>query len=324
MGYKPDNRHAHHRHVAPRTRHVVLLPDRSPGLDDQGAVLSETRYLPFGAVRDDVGTLSQTDFGYTFQRSLPDTDLMDYKARFYDPSLNRFLQPDTLIPNPANPQSWNRYAYTYNNPINYTDPSGHDAWWWDGNASEQEKYYDSMPILRKNRNRRRDRNPDTTTVTPTLCPKAVIECLPTPTSMPSPTATPTPYTGPSYRAGEPYVVTKYGIDRDRIDIFEAGLDIAGIVGDAALIAFPEGPGEVVEGIVTAVEVVSIGKAVYDAVGGDLRNLSTEALVYGFEHNPTLIARSGRWIPIVGSIGSGYSLYNNVKPAITVTKITKYR
>ena len=35
-------------------------------LDSSGTVLSETRYMPFGAVRDDVGTISQTDFGYTF------------------------------------------------------------------------------------------------------------------------------------------------------------------------------------------------------------------------------------------------------------------
>jgi hypothetical protein len=30
------------------------------------------------------------------------------------------------VPEPSNPQSFNRYAYSYNNPINYTDPSGHD------------------------------------------------------------------------------------------------------------------------------------------------------------------------------------------------------
>lgn len=31
------------------------------------------------------------------------------------------------MPNPANPQSYNRYSYTYNNPIFFTDPSGHCA-----------------------------------------------------------------------------------------------------------------------------------------------------------------------------------------------------
>ena len=79
-------------------------------------------------MRDDVGTITQTDFGYTFQRNLPDTGLMDYRARFYDPYINRFIQPDTVIPSVANPQSLNRYSYVINNPIRYTDASGHS---WD-------------------------------------------------------------------------------------------------------------------------------------------------------------------------------------------------
>ena len=39
--------------------------------------------------------------------------------------LGRFIQSDTLVPNPSVPQSLNRYAYTLNNPVRYTDPSGH-------------------------------------------------------------------------------------------------------------------------------------------------------------------------------------------------------
>lgn len=50
---------------------------------------------------------------------------MDYKARFYSPALMRFIQPDTIIPDQSNPQSWNRYSYVINNPIRYVDPSGH-------------------------------------------------------------------------------------------------------------------------------------------------------------------------------------------------------
>jgi hypothetical protein len=42
-----------------------------------------------------------------------------------DPSLHRFTQPDTIIPEAGNPQAWNRYAYAFNNPILYNDPSGH-------------------------------------------------------------------------------------------------------------------------------------------------------------------------------------------------------
>jgi RHS repeat-associated protein len=51
--------------------------------------------------------------------------LMDYKARFYSPYINRFLQPDTVVPSPVIPQSWNKYSYAENNPIKYRDPSGH-------------------------------------------------------------------------------------------------------------------------------------------------------------------------------------------------------
>ena len=51
---------------------------------------------------------------------------MDYRARFYSPRLGRFTQPDNFITDPLNPQSFNRFSYTINNPIKYIDPSGND------------------------------------------------------------------------------------------------------------------------------------------------------------------------------------------------------
>ena len=50
---------------------------------------------------------------------------MDYKARFYDPLLGRFIQPDTLIPSPSSSQALNRYTYVNNSPVNNTDSTGH-------------------------------------------------------------------------------------------------------------------------------------------------------------------------------------------------------
>jgi len=51
--------------------------------------------------------------------------LMFYNARWYDPSLGRFAQADTIVPDPYNTIDYDRYAYVDNNPIRYIDPSGH-------------------------------------------------------------------------------------------------------------------------------------------------------------------------------------------------------
>ncbi len=86
---------------------------------------SEVVYAPFGEVR--AGELSAlTDFGYTGQRVDRSTGgLMYYGARYYLPGLRRFISADTIVPGAANPQAFNRYAYTLNNPIRFTDPTGH-------------------------------------------------------------------------------------------------------------------------------------------------------------------------------------------------------
>jgi RHS repeat-associated protein len=95
-------------------------------MDDTGTKLSEQRYLPFGEVRTDVGTaITQTDFGFTGQRNNTYIKLIDYGARWYSSALGRFTQPDTIIPSLTNSQSYNRYSYVNNDPVNFTDPSGH-------------------------------------------------------------------------------------------------------------------------------------------------------------------------------------------------------
>ena len=52
-------------------------------------------------------------------------------ARYYLPQIGRFVSPDTMVPEPGNPQSYNRYSYAFNNPTNLIDLSGHSPgdWW---------------------------------------------------------------------------------------------------------------------------------------------------------------------------------------------------
>jgi RHS repeat-associated protein len=85
---------------------------------------STTRYLPFGGYRT---TPSQTitDRDFTGQKENADYGLLFYNARFYIPYLNRFASADTVVSNPNNPQSFNRYSYVLGNPLRFTDPTGH-------------------------------------------------------------------------------------------------------------------------------------------------------------------------------------------------------
>jgi len=43
----------------------------------------------------------------------------------YDPVIGRFISADSVDQNWYDPQLLNRYAYTRNNPLKYTDPTGH-------------------------------------------------------------------------------------------------------------------------------------------------------------------------------------------------------
>ena len=51
--------------------------------------------------------------------------LVHMNGRIYDPALGRFLQADPFVQFPHDLQSHNRYSYVMNNPLAYTDPSGH-------------------------------------------------------------------------------------------------------------------------------------------------------------------------------------------------------
>jgi RHS repeat-associated protein len=106
--------------------HGDHLGSTSLTTDNSGAVVAQTRYLPYGEERWTAGDAQPTDFTFTGQRA-EGFGLMDYKARYYDPRLGRFISPDSIVPNPGSPQDLNRYSYVRGNPLRYHDPSGHQG-----------------------------------------------------------------------------------------------------------------------------------------------------------------------------------------------------
>ncbi len=68
---------------------------------------------------------SPTTRGYTSQEEMPQVCLINYNARIYDPTLGRFLSPDSVTQNIYDMQLLNRFSYVGNNPLSFTDPTGH-------------------------------------------------------------------------------------------------------------------------------------------------------------------------------------------------------
>ncbi len=62
--------------------------------------------------------------------------LMYYNARWYDPALGRFVQADTIVPQPGDVRGWDRYAYVRNNPTGRIDPTGHMDDGWEGGCND--------------------------------------------------------------------------------------------------------------------------------------------------------------------------------------------
>lgn len=88
-----------------------------------GQVVSELRYKAWGEVRYASGN-APTKYQYTGQFSYEsEFGLYFYNARWYDSSLGRFAQADSIVPDGV--QGYDRYAYTNNSPLRYTDPTGH-------------------------------------------------------------------------------------------------------------------------------------------------------------------------------------------------------
>ena len=102
------------------------LGSTSVTANESGARIAELRYKPWGENRY---TFDATPTQRRFTGQVLDNvagGLYFYNARYYDPALGRFISADTIVPEPGDPQSLNRYSYVGNNPLRFVDPSGFD------------------------------------------------------------------------------------------------------------------------------------------------------------------------------------------------------
>jgi RHS repeat-associated protein len=95
--------------------------------DQQGNVIERHDYLPFGEEwNPQPGTQPRR---FTGKERDQETGLDYFGARYYGSRIGRFT---TVDPNKNiwraifNPQKWNRYAYSLNNPLRYFDPDGQE------------------------------------------------------------------------------------------------------------------------------------------------------------------------------------------------------
>ncbi|MGH9788091.1 MAG: RHS repeat-associated core domain-containing protein [Candidatus Acidiferrales bacterium] len=95
--------------------------------NSSGTVVEDSGFYPFGAERVVTDTLNN-NYKFTGQERDPESGLDYFIARHYAFTLGRFLQPDSTSYSSAhNPQSWNLYAYTLNNPLKFVDPTGNSV-----------------------------------------------------------------------------------------------------------------------------------------------------------------------------------------------------
>ncbi|WP_078429744.1 choice-of-anchor L domain-containing protein [Alkalihalobacterium alkalinitrilicum] len=93
--------------------------------DEEATVVARYMYDPFGNIIAKEGNVDQP-YLYTGQYGV-ETDhngLLFMRARYYQPETQRFLNEDIVKGSVLLGQSYNRYAYSRNNPVMFVDPDG--------------------------------------------------------------------------------------------------------------------------------------------------------------------------------------------------------
>ena len=97
------------------------------GLTKDRQVVASTSYHLYGTRKTSTDLTAQT-FAYNGE-DCDDIGLDYLRASYYDSQGGAFLTEDSYPGEDIEPLSQNRYSYVQNNPVNYTDPSGHNMVW---------------------------------------------------------------------------------------------------------------------------------------------------------------------------------------------------
>jgi RHS repeat-associated protein len=81
---------------------------------------------PVGTLKIGAGAAQGKSFGFQSQWTDPVSGDVDMNARWYNPAANSFRARDSHGGSATSPITLNRYAYGGNNPLKYSDPTGHD------------------------------------------------------------------------------------------------------------------------------------------------------------------------------------------------------
>jgi RHS repeat-associated protein len=91
----------------------------------QGQIVGSFAYDTFGNAQGTAGGTAITSFHFAGQQTDQVTGLVNLRARSYDPRNGRFISQDQMVQCASGTQGFNRYGYTANNPMRFTDPSGY-------------------------------------------------------------------------------------------------------------------------------------------------------------------------------------------------------
>jgi len=92
--------------------------------DAEGNVTKTYTYDAFG-VEKNIDSSDTNAFRYCGEYYDTETGTIYLRARYYNPSIGRFISRDSYAGKASDPLSLNLYTYCRNNPIRYVDPSGH-------------------------------------------------------------------------------------------------------------------------------------------------------------------------------------------------------